>query len=296
MSLGVSLYIMLIVVLNIAGCWWLLEWTKNLKTDETNGKVNHSYDNIEEYNNPLPRWWLYLFYITIVFSIVYLVLYPGFGHFKGLLGWTQVNQYEAEVSKVNETIAPLYAELNARPIAELARDPKALAIGQRLFGNNCALCHGSDAKGSPSFPNLTDNDWLYGGTPELIKQSILHGRMGAMPAFKESLDEPTRIGLRHYTLALSGRDHDRQLAAAAANTFGTLCAACHGQDGKGNQLLGAPNLTDKIWLYGGSHAAIADTINHGRNGQMPSFESALGEERVHILAAYIYSLSLESKH
>lgn len=291
MSLGVSLYIIAIVVLNILGCWWLLVWTKNLKTDETDGKVNHAYDGIEEYNNPLPRWWLWLFYITIIFSVVYLLLYPGLGHFKGYLNWSQEGQYKEEVEKVNAVIEPMYNALAQRSIPDLAKDPEAIGMGQRLFGVNCAVCHGSDAQGTPGFPNLTDSDWLYGGKPEQIKQSILNGRTGMMPGFKETTDEKARIALRHHVLSLANRDHDRQLAEQGKDKFATLCAVCHGVEGKGNDQLGAPNLTDNTWLYGGSHAAITDTIEHGRSGQMPAFEQLLGEERVHLLAAYVYSLS-----
>ena len=292
MSLTVSLYIMALVALNIAGCWWLLVKTKNLKADEdASGKVNHSYDGIEEYNKPLPRWWLWLFYITIFFAIGYLILYPGFGHLPGVLGWSQTGQHAEEVKQADEKTAPLYAGFLAKPVAELKQDSAALAVGGRLFGNNCATCHGADAQGAPGFPNLTDADWIYGGTPEAIKQTLTYGRQGIMPAFASTLDEPTQLAVRHYVLSLSGREHDRQLAAQGKASFETVCAACHGIDGKGNQMLGAVNLTDNIWLYGGTHAAIADTIKNGRNGVMPAHGDLLGEARVHVLAAYVLSLS-----
>lgn len=296
MSLTVSLYIMALVALNIFGCWWLLVKTKNLKTDEdANGKVNHSYDGIEEYNKPLPRWWLYLFYITIFFSIGYLVLYPGFGHLPGTLGWSQAKQHADEVKVAEAQVAPLYDGFLAKSLTDLSRDPAALAVGGRLFGNNCATCHGADAKGAPGFPNLTDHDWIYGGEPDTIKQTILGGRQGMMPAFGGTLDEPTQLAVRHYVLSLSGREHDNQLAMQGKSTFETVCAACHGVEGKGNPMLGALNLTDDVWLYGGTHGAIADTIKNGRNGVMPAHADLLGEARVHVLAAYVLSLSGNSK-
>ncbi|HEX4910156.1 MAG TPA: cytochrome-c oxidase, cbb3-type subunit III [Permianibacter sp.] len=296
MSLTVSLYIMALVALNIAGCWWLLVKTKNLKADEdASGKVNHSYDGIEEYNKPLPRWWLYLFYITIFFSIGYLVLYPGFGHLPGVLGWTQTGQHAEEVKVAEEKVAPLYAGFLAKSVADLGNDQAALAVGSRLFGNNCATCHGADAKGAPGFPNLTDADWIYGGEPETIKQTLTLGRQGMMPAFGATLDEPAQLAVRHYVLSLSGRDHDAQLAAQGKSSFDTVCAACHGMDGKGNKMLGAVNLTDDVWLYGGTHAAIADTIKNGRNGVMPAHGDLLGEARIHVLTAYLLSLSADQK-
>ncbi len=296
MSLTVSLYIIALVVLNIGGCWWLLAKTKNLRTDEdASGKVNHSYDGIEEYNKPLPRWWLWLFYLTIFFSIGYLVLYPGFGHLPGVLGWTQAGQHAEEVKIAEEKVAPLYAGFAAKSPTVLTQDPAAMAVGGRLFGNNCATCHGADAKGAPGFPNLTDADWIYGGEPETIKQTILGGRQGMMPAFGGSLDEPTQLAVRHYVLSLSAREHDKSLAAQGKSSFETVCAACHGVDGKGNKMLGAVNLTDEVWLYGGTHGAIADTIKNGRNGVMPAHGDLLGEARVHVLAAYVLSLSQAGK-
>ncbi|NQD37911.1 cytochrome-c oxidase, cbb3-type subunit III [Permianibacter sp. IMCC34836] len=292
MSLTISLYIMALVVLNIGGCWWLLAKTKNLRADEdANGKVQHSYDGIEEYNKPLPRWWLWLFYITIFFAIGYLVLYPGFGHLPGVLGWSQAAQHEQEVKAAEEKVAPLYAGFAAKSVTELSQDPAALAVGSRLFGNNCATCHGADAKGAPGFPNLTDKDWIYGGDADTIKLTITGGRQGMMPAFGSSLDEPTQLAVRHYVLSLSGRDHDKDLAGQGKATFETICAACHGLEGKGNPMLGALNLTDDVWLYGGTQGAIADTIKNGRNGVMPAHGELLGESRIHVLAAYVLSLS-----
>lgn len=296
MSLTVSLFIMVLVALNISGCWWLLVKTKNLKADEdASGKVQHSYDGIEEYNKPLPRWWLWLFYLTIFFSIGYLVLYPGFGHLPGVLGWSQTGQHAEEVAQVDAKIAPLYAGFLGQPVEQLGQDPAAMTVGSRLFGNNCATCHGSDAKGAPGFPNLTDADWIYGGTADVIKQTLTFGRQGVMPAFGAALDDAAQLAVRHYVLSLSRRDHDPQLAAQGKSAFETVCAACHGIDGTGNQMLGAVNLTDDVWLYGGTHAALADTIKNGRNGVMPAHGELLGDARVHVLTAYVMSLSGNAK-
>ncbi len=297
MSNLLSTYIIALVVINIVGALALLLWTKNMHGDESaDGKMNHSYDGIEEYNKPLPRWWLNLFYITIVFAVVYLILYPGLGNFAGTLGWTQANAWQKEVDVSNEKLAPLYAGMMQKSVEELANDSNARAIGQRLFANNCSVCHGSDAKGAIGFPNLTDKDWLYGGSGDAIKQSILNGRNGAMPAFGGMLDDKARQAVKHYVLSLSGREHDQSLANTGTTTFNTVCAACHGPDGKGNVALGAPNLTDEIWLFGGTHNAIDDTLKNGRNGRMPAHADILGEQKAHVVAAYVYSLSAAATH
>ncbi len=292
MSTLVSIYIISLVAICIIGSYVLLRWTKDMTGGEnSDGKMPHAYDGIEEYNKPLPRWWLNLFYITIVFAIVYLVLYPGLGSYQGTLGWTKEGAWKKEVETSDAKLAPLYAELMSKSIVELSGDEKANGIGQRLFANNCAVCHGSDAKGAIGFPNLTDSDWLYGGAPENIEQSILNGRQGAMPAFGAMLDEKTRQAVKHRVLSLSGREHDADLARLGDATFSTVCAACHGAEGKGNTAMGAPNLTDGIWLYGGTHGAIDDTLKNGRNGRMPAHSEILGAEKAHVLAAYVYSLS-----
>jgi cytochrome c oxidase cbb3-type subunit 3 len=254
--------------------------------------TGHKWDeNLEEYNNPLPRWWLWLFYITLVFGIGYLVLYPGLGKIPGVLGWTQQGQYEKEMAAAEETYGPLFAKYASTPIPDLSRDPAAVKIGQRLFVNYCASCHGSDAGGGPGFPNLSDNDWLYGGSADAIKASILDGRSGAMPAWEAVLQDKGVDEVAAYVQQLSGRDVDAAKAAAGQKHFATYCAACHGADGTGNQALGAPNLTDDVWLYGGSPGAIRYSIANGRNGRMPAHRDFLGEDKSHLLAAYIYSLS-----
>jgi cytochrome c oxidase cbb3-type subunit 3 len=279
---------------NIFACWWLVRWSSKKQPGEAavGDVTGHKWDEtLEEYNNPLPRWWLWLFYITIAFALGYLTLYPGLGKFRGVLDWTQQKQYAEEMAQADETYGPLFAKYAATPIPDLIKDPAAVRIGQRLFVNYCASCHGSDAGGGPGYPNLSDNDWLYGGAPEAIELSILDGRTAAMPAWGAILQDKGVDEVTAYVMQLSGRDADAAKAKAGKTLFETNCAACHGMDGKGNTALGAPNLTDDIWLYGGSAGAIRYTIANGRQGRMPAHREFLGEDKVHLLAAYIYSLS-----
>jgi cytochrome c oxidase cbb3-type subunit 3 len=293
-------YVGIITVVSILACAVLL---KSMSTRRVSGEADttgHTWDgDLGEYNNPLPRWWIWLFYITIAFSLVYLLLYPGLGSYAGSFKWTSAGQYEAEVKSADEMYGPLYEKFAAQDIRQLAADPEARAVGQKLFLNNCAQCHGSDAAGGKGFPNLTDHDWLYGGDPETIKTSIMNGRNGIMPALGPSLGPEGTLDAANYVLSLSGAKHDPTRAARGKQTFATVCAACHGADAKGNQALGAPNLTDNIWLHGGSEAAIVETITKGRGsnaltpGQsaMPAHKDSLGAAKVHILAAYVYGLS-----
>jgi cytochrome c oxidase cbb3-type subunit 3 len=289
-------WIILITLGNIYACYWLVRWTTKKRPGEAaSGDVTgHLWDGLEEYNNPLPRWWLWLFYITIVFSLVYLVLFPGLGTFKGVLNWgSHESQYNAEMKQAGETFDPIFKKYAAMPIEQVAKDEDARGMGRRMFLSYCSQCHGSDAAGAKGFPNLTDNDWLYGGTPEQIKQTIMMGRQGAMPPHPalspEDLDK-----VANYIASLSGRTEgvDAAKAALGKAMYPTLdCVACHGVDAKGNQALGAPNLTDKTWLYGSSLDAIKETIAKGRNGKMPAHADFLGEDKVHLLAAYVYGLS-----
>lgn len=287
-----SLYIIAIVVINIGGCAVLLTMTRKMEPPhvDPDGTTGHEYDGIREYNNPLPGWWMVMFWVTIAFAIGYLALYPGFGKYEGALGWTSTKEHDADKAAMVKEYGPLYASFAAKPIEELVKDERAMKIGARLFANNCALCHGSDAHGSKGFPNLADNDWLYGGEPAQIKETIMNGRQAAMPAWKDSLGEQGVKEVVNYVLSLSGRKVDDQLAAAGQGKF-AMCAACHGADGKGNVAMGAPNLTDTIWLYGGSESTVTQTVMHGRNGVMPAWKDVLGEEKVHLLSAYVYSLS-----
>jgi cytochrome c oxidase cbb3-type subunit III len=292
MTIGWSIFVAVLSVLNILGCAWLIWWTARARPNEVAaGEVTeHVWDgDLRERNNPMPRWWLILFFLTIGFAGLYLALYPGLGRFGGLLGWSKEAQYDQELALANRHLAHVYAAFAGRGVAELARDPRAVSLGHNLYENNCINCHGSDARGAVGFPNLTDNDWLYGGGPATIEQTIAQGREGVMPALGSALGDGGVDEVVAYVLSLSGRAAPADKVAAGKDRF-VLCAACHGADGKGNQTLGAPNLTDQIWLYGGTPAEIRQSIVNGRHGQMPAW-SWLGADRVRLLAAYIYSLS-----
>ncbi len=274
----------------------LLVWVLfgNRKTQSGDLKTTgHTYDGLEEYDNPLPAWWFYMFVMTILFGLGYLVFFPGMGKFEGLLGWTSVGQYEQRVAVADEKFRAMRDRYLALPIEEIADDPTVRKMGKRLFGNNCAQCHGSDAGGALGFPNLTDDDWLYGGSAEAIDTTLHLGRRAAMPAWGPILGEEGIDETSEYLLSLNNRDVDSAKAEAGKARFGMFCAACHGADAKGNQMLGAPNLTNGIWLYGGSKAQISETLRNGRNGQMPAFADVLSEDKIHILAAWVYGLRNE---
>ena len=291
-----SWFIIAIVVGGIIWLFYLLQGTNKAETEE-GVPTGHVWDeNLEELNNPLPRWWLWMFYITLIFGIVYFALYPGLGKFQGVLGWSQEGQYDQEVADADAEFGPLFAQFEQTPIPELAGNEQAMNAGERLFVNYCAVCHGSDARGASGFPNLRDSDWLYGGEPEAIMASIMNGRTGVMPAWETPLGGEEGVNqVANYVMTLAGRDADAALAEAGKAKFGTFCASCHGADGKGNKLLGAPNLTDDTWLYGGSPRAIKESIAKGRNGRMPAHSEFLGKAKSHVLAAYVYSLSQGSK-
>ena len=286
-------FILVSVVLSFVGIFALIIWmSRGTKRGEKVSSMGHVWDEtLEELNNPLPMWWLYLFYITLVFGIAYLLLYPGSGVFAGALKWSEVGQYETEMKVANAKYGPLFEKYRTEDLKLVATDPEAQKMGKRLFMTYCTNCHGSDARGGAGFPNLTDNDWLYGGQPETIQTTIMNGRNGVMPAWGAVLGNEGVIDVANYVMSLSGRTVNAEAAAAGKVKFQQVCAACHGPDGKGNQAIGAPNLTDNIWLYGGSQAAIIKTITNGRNGHMPAHGDFLGEAKVHLLAAYVYSLS-----
>jgi cytochrome c oxidase cbb3-type subunit 3 len=289
-----SWFIIAIVGGGIIWLIYLLRGTNKAETEE-GVPTGHVWDeNLEELNNPLPRWWLWMFYITIVFSIGYLILYPGMGSFKGILGWTEVGEYEAEVAAADAEFGPIFAKFEQTPIPELAADAAAMKAGERLYVTYCAVCHGSDARGATGFPNLRDNDWLYGGSPEQIEATLLHGRNGVMPAWETSLGEEGIDQVANYVMSIAGREVDTASAEAGKAKYDMFCVGCHMPDGTGNQALGAPNLTNNIWLYGGSPRAIKETLAKGRNGRMPAHGEFLGSAKVHILAAYVYSLSHQS--
>ncbi len=254
--------------------------------------TGHVWDgDLAELNNPLPRWWLSLFCISIVFGLGYLALFPGLGDWEGLLHWTSAGQYQSEQGAAELALKPELDRYAAMNLVQVAGDPVAHGMGQRLFLNHCAPCHGSDGGGQRGFPNLRDQDWLYGGDPATIEQTILQGRQGQMPAWGAVLGKDGVQQVVHYVLSLSGSRHDPALAALGQPRFAAICAGCHGPDGKGNVAVGAPNLTDHIWLYGGTKADLIETVTNGRHGQMPAQQDRLGPARVHLLAAYVYGLS-----
>lgn len=286
-------YIAGLTIIAIVACAVLLKMQSSRKVSggstETTG---HTWDeDLGEYNNPLPKWWMWLFYITIVFGLAYLYLYPGLGSYAGSLKWTQVGQLQEENAAAEKEFGPLYQKFAALDVPALAADPAARAVGQKLFLNNCAQCHASDAGGSKGFPNLSDKDWLWGGEPEAIKASIVNGRNGVMPPMGPALGVDKTKDVAHYVMSLSGMAHDSLRAGRGKETFGGVCAACHGPEGKGNPAMGAPNLTDKTWLYGSGEQVIIETITLGRNNQMPAHKDLLSPAKIHLLTGYVYSLS-----
>ena len=288
-----SHYIAWITLAGILACVVLLWLTSRKKlagsADNTTG---HVWDeDLREMNNPLPLWWVGMFVITIVFALFYLILYPGLGSSEGSLAWTSQKQYQQEVDQANADVAPLYARFDAMAAEQVALDPQARHIGEHLFLNNCAQCHASDARGTKGFPNLTDGDWLYGGSPEQIRTSITQGRQGNMPPMGSVVGATDDVkNLAHHVLSLSGSPHDALRAALGKGKFGA-CAACHGADAKGNQALGAPNLTDKVWLHGWGEEAIVAMVTKGKLNQMPAQEGRLTPSQIHVLSAYVWGLS-----
>ena len=261
--------------------------------DPENRTTGHVYDGIEEFDNPLPKWWFQLFVATLIFAAGYLVVYPGMGSWEGLFGWTSHKQLEGEQQKARAAYVDTFGKYQEMSIQELVNEPRAMKMGGRLFSNNCAICHGADGGGSYGFPSLIDKDWLYGGTPEKIKETLLLGRNGAMPAWGPVIGETAVQNVTEYVLSLSDQEHDAAMAKAGAEVYAGNCAACHQADGKGSHALGAPNLTDNIWLYDGSRKGIRHSVREGRANQMPAQQEKLRADKIHLLAAYVYSLSLE---
>ena len=288
-----SVYIAVITLAGILACLVLLFVTARKKVEsDVDNTTGHVWDeDLRELNNPMPRWWMWLFVITVVFSLGYLAVYPGLGAYTGKFDWTQEGEYAKEMEKANAELEPLYARFASMPPEEMVKDPQAMAIGERLFMNNCAQCHGSDARGSKSFPNLTDGDWLYGGKPENIHETIANGRMGMMPPQAEAVGSAEDVrNLAHYVLSLSGSPHDSLKASLGKSKF-TACAACHGTDGKGNTMLGAPNLADDVWLHGWGEQAIVNIINEGKMNQMPAQQGKLTPAQIQVLTAYVWNFS-----
>jgi cytochrome c oxidase cbb3-type subunit 3 len=288
-----SIFILALTVANLAGALWLLWWTRRSPGEASTSTqtTGHLWDeDLRELNNPLPRWWLWLFIITVAFGGVYLALYPGLGSYAGTLNWSSRSEHAAQslanAQRIEKTLAP-YASRN---VSELRDDAGALGVGRNLFLNNCATCHGSDGAGAPGFPNLTDADWLWGGEPDTVVASISDGRTGVMPAWGEVLGVAGVEDVLNYVYSLQGRKLPAGDTRAGAARFAEMCAACHGADGRGNPLLGAPNLTDGIWLHGGAIATTRETIAKGRNGAMPAHATRIGATRIKLLAAYVLSL------
>ncbi|MCV0440415.1 MAG: cytochrome-c oxidase, cbb3-type subunit III [Hydrogenophaga sp.] len=288
-----SWYVAGLTLVSIVACLillWVSGTTKvKASADNTTG---HVWDgDLREMNNPLPRWWVWLFVITVVFSLIYGVLYPTFGKYPGVLGWSSGGQHLAEVAAVEKAIAPIYEKFQGMEPQQLAGDAQAMAIGERLFMNNCAQCHGSDARGARSFPNLADGDWLWGGEPAAIKTSITEGRTGVMPPMAAAVGTPEDVrNVAHYVLSLSGSPHDPVRATLGRPNF-AACAACHGADGKGNTALGAPNLSDSTWLHGWGEEAVVRAITQGFTNQMPAQAGKLNADQIHVLSGYVWGLS-----
>ncbi len=293
-----GVYIAVVVIVGLVGLTYLLfsQSKTTVKKGEEVQITGHIWDDdLAEYNNPLPRWWMLMFYLTLMFAAGYLVLYPGLGTWKGIRGWTAVGQYKEEKAQAEAKYQPLYDKYLKQDVKAVAADPEAQAMGKRLFQTYCVQCHGSDARGAKGFPNLTDNDWLYGGDEKTIHTTIAAGRQGQMPAFGAAFGEEKVKDVANYAMSLSGKKHDADRAARGKETFTAVCAACHGPDGKGNQAMGAPNLTDNVWLYGGTEKTIIETVTNGRNNQMPAWKDFLGDGKVHLLTAYVYGLSNNAK-
>ena len=286
-----SMWIIILTTITIVGITWILFANRKREQQPADKTTGHEYDGIQEYDNPLPAWWFYMFVITIVWGIGYLVLYPGMGNFPGILGWTQLDQHSREVAAADDKFRAMRDRYLALPVEEIAGDPVVRKMGMRMFANNCAQCHGADAKGSYGFPNLTDDDWIYGGDAATIKATLVNGRQAAMPAWGSILGDQGIAETTQYVLALNGRDTDSTMAAAGEKHFQTYCVACHGADAKGNPALGSPNLANGIWLYGGTEEQISHSLRAGRNGVMPAFKDTLSEDKIHILAAYVYGLN-----
>ncbi len=297
-----STYISVLTIGSLIGLTWLLLATRKGESKSTTDQtMGHSFDGIEEYDNPLPKWWFWLFVGTLVFSVGYLILYPGLGNWKGILpgyenGWTGANEWQKEMDKADARFGPIFAKYAAMPVEEVAKDPQALKMGGRLFASNCSVCHGSDAKGSFGFPNLTDKDWRWGGEAETIKASIMNGRHGVMPAWAEVIGEQGVADVAAFVLtSMDGRTLPEGAKADPAKgkeIFASNCVACHGPEGKGTPAMGAPDLTHpQAFIYGSNFAQLQQTIRYGRQGQMPAQAETQGNDKVHLLAAYVYSLS-----
>ena len=286
-----SYWIIILTSITLVGLTWILFANRKREEQAADKTTGHVADGIEEFDNPLPAWWFYMFVITIVWGVGYLIVDPGMGNFAGVIGWTQVGQYDKEVAAADEKYRDMRDRYLALPVEEIAGDPAVRKMGMRMFANNCAQCHGADAKGRYGFPNLTDDDWIFGGDPATIKLTLENGRQAVMPAWGSIIGDKGIADVTQYVLDLNGRDADAQQVVAGETVFQTYCVACHGAEGLGNPALGAPNLTNGVWLYGGSEEQIAHSLRAGRNGVMPAFKDTLSEDKIHIISAYVYGLN-----
>lgn len=291
MSQGWSIFIIVGTLVSIVATFWLIFWSgrQGPTPSESVKDTGHVWDGLTERNEPLPRWWLGLFILTLVYAIGYLIIYPGLGAFAGTTDWTQEKQYEAEMAAAEARYAPIFAKFASMPVDDLVVNEEALGIGRSLFSNYCIQCHGSLGYGAASFPNLTDSDYLYGESFDAMQMSILNGRNGIMPALGAVF--PTESALTGMVEYVRNMPDGQDVTAPAHNQYMTLCAACHGPTGDGNYQLGAPRLNDDVWLHGSSPKIVADIIKNGRNNMMPAHERLIGEDRARLLAAYVYSLS-----
>ena len=289
MSAGWTWYVGALTIANILGCLWLLWWTRRKRGDQPEGETTgHVWDgDLVEGNKPMPRWWINLFYITVFWGLAYLLWYPGLGAFAGVGGWSSRQKHADDVAAAQAKIEPVLARFRDEPLAQLSANADAVALGGSVFANNCATCHGSDARGARGFPNLVDADWQWGGEPDTMLATVLDGRQAAMPPFGPVLGADGVAATAAFVQSLSGQPGDATLVAAGRQHFQTLCMACHGPDGGGNPLLGAPNLADGTWLYGGDLATIAETITNGRSGQMPAHAALIGVDRARLAAAFV---------
>ena len=289
---GWSIFIAVTTIVSLVACLVLLFFASRRRPMASDNSTGHVFDeDLVEMNNPLPRWWAILFVLTVIFAFGYVYAFPALGSSPGRLGWSSAGERDADEARAKLEMVKIYAPYAAAPAETLSQDRRAMAIGQRLFLNNCAACHGSDAHGSKGFPNLTDNDWLHGGTPEKIEETITLGRVGMMPPMAAAVgSEPDIRDVANYVLSLSGSPHNSISAYSGKKKF-VVCAACHGADGKGNQAIGAANLTDDIWLHGYGEDAIVAMVRNGKTNVMPAQGGRLTKEQIHVVATYVWSLS-----
>lgn len=295
MSTTLSLVLAGVVLANILGCLWLLLGTSNSSNDTEEHEDDHVWDeDIHELNNPMPRWWLGMFILSIVFALGYLVLYPGLGAWQGTLDWSGDKELQANLAVITDGRHQQLASLSAPALEQIANNPEAEAIGASVFSQYCVGCHGVNAQGAVGFPNLNDQDWLYGGDADTILSSITNGRSGGMPAFKSMMKSEEIDTVAAY-IQQWPTDPKPGAEQAGQKTYMTRCGFCHGQNGEGNPIMGAPNLRDNIWLYGGDRETLVKTITHGRSGQMPAHENLMSSEELRLVAAWVYKRSQPSK-